>query len=120
MAIEGAISPRRPAHCDAPLPRNASNEVQRLTLAARQPAGSATIGSIRLPDGAPPQALLDSIEDQRLTLLNVLGIVHCMSDSFVAEAEDRAPEISAAFALLEQEIQRVIAGLQEVSLRNAM
>jgi hypothetical protein len=115
MAIEGAISPRRPAHSDVALPRNASNELERMTICARQPAASATIGPIRLADGASPQVLLDAVEDQRLTLLNVLGIVHCMSDSFVDEGE-----VSAAFALLEQEIQRVVAGLEEASLGNAM
>ena len=71
-------------------------------------------------DAAPPQALLDAVEDQRMNVLNVLGIVHSMSASFVDVTADPAPEICAAFALLEQEIQRVSAGLEEGSLRSAM
>ena len=119
MAAERAIGPRRPAPFDIASPRNAMNEVERMTISAR-PAGSAIIGPIRVIDGASPQTLLDAVEGQRLSLLNVLGIVHCMSDSFVADGEDCAPEIAAAFALLEQEIQRVVTGLEEVSLRDAI
>jgi hypothetical protein len=91
-----------------------------VTISPCQPAGSTTHRAADLADGAPPQALLDAVEDQRLDLLNVLGIVRSMSASFVDAGEDRAPEVSAAFALLEQEIERVVAGLGAVPLRNAM
>ena len=91
-----------------------------MDISAHQPVGPATNGSFCLAYAAPPQALLDAVEDQRVNLLNVLGIVHCMSDTLGDAGEDRAPEISAAFALLEQEIQRVITGLEAVSLRDAM
>jgi len=43
-----------------------------------------------------------------------------MSTSFVDAAADPVPEICAAFVLLEQEIQRVVVGLEPGSLRNAM
>jgi hypothetical protein len=83
-----------------------------------QPAGSTTNGSVGLVDGAPLQTLLDAVEDQCKNLINMLGIVHCMSASFTDSAEGSAPEISAAFDLLEQEIQRVVAGLKMASLSN--
>ena len=120
MAIETAISLRLQDHSNVAPPRNAPNDVERMNISARQPVGSATNGSVCLAYPAPPQALLVAVEDQRVNLLNVLGIVHCMSDTFGDAGEDRAPEISAAFALLEQEIQRVITGLEEVSLRDAI
>jgi hypothetical protein len=83
-----------------------------LEISKSGPAGFATNGSVGLVDGALLQTLLDAVEDQRINLVNVLGIVHSMSASFTDTAGDSAPEISAAFALLEQEIQRVVAGLK--------
>ena len=100
--------------------RTAPNEVERLNISACLPAECAAASAIDLVDGVPQQALLDAVEDQRMNLLNVLGIVHGMSASFVDTAGGPAPEICAAFALLEQEIQRVAAGLEEGSLRTAM
>ena len=119
MVMEKYISPRRATRADVATSRSAPNELERVRLSEWRPAGSAAKG-IDLADGAPPQTLLDAVEDQRMNLLNVLGIVHSMSASFVDAAVDPAPEICAAFALLEQEIQRVAVGLEERSLRNAM
>jgi hypothetical protein len=120
MAIEETISPRRARRSNVASSRNAPNEVERVRISECQPAESAAKGAINLAYGAPPQVLLDAVEDRRMDLLNVLGIVHSMSASFVDAAENPAPEICAAFALLEHEIQRVAAGLEEGSLRNAM
>jgi hypothetical protein len=120
MTMEESISPRRAMRSSVATSRNAPNEVERVRICECRPAGSAAKGAIDLVDGAPPQALLDAVEDQRMNLLNVLGIVRGMSASFLDAAGDPAPEICAAFALLEQEIQRVAAGLEEGSLRNAM
>jgi hypothetical protein len=117
MAIEKATGPCSSLHPNTTSRRDASNEVGRSKLSKCQPAGSATNGSFGLLGGAPLQTLLDAVEDQRRNLVNVLGIVHSMSASFTDTAGDSAPEISAAFALLEQEIQRVVAGLKEASLR---
>jgi hypothetical protein len=117
MAIEKATGPCSSLHPNATSRRDASNEVERLKLSKFPSAGSATNGSFGLLDGAPLQTLLDAVEDQRRNLVNVLGIVHSMSASFTDTAGDSAPEISAAFALLEQEIQRVVAALNEASLR---
>jgi hypothetical protein len=120
MVMEESISLRPATRSNAATSRNATNEVERARICELRPAGSAARTAIDLADRAPPQALLDAVEDQRMHLLNVLGIVHSMCASFVDAAADPAPEICAAFALLEQEIQRVAVGLEPGSLRNAM
>jgi hypothetical protein len=108
---------------DLPRPKatssgNASNEVVRAKLAAYDPAARpARNGTVACVDGAPPQALCTAIEDQCACLLSVLGAIHCMSVGIVTQTEDPAPEFSAAFALLEREIHRVIGSLNEISLR---
>jgi hypothetical protein len=89
-----------------------------LKISKCRPAGSATNGSVGLVDDAPPQTLLDAVEDQRINLVNVLGTAHSMSAGFTDAVEESAPEICAAFDLLEQEIQRVVAGLKKASLRD--
>ena len=69
---------------------------------------------------APTQPLFEAIEDQHLSLLNVLDIVHCIGVG-VADGDERpTPEIAAAFELLEREIQRIAAALQKISLRGAI
>jgi hypothetical protein len=110
---------RNPTRPKATLSVNSSGEVVWAKIAAHEPAGSArnnTVASVE----APPQALYDAIEDQCVRLLNVLGAVHCMSIGMVTQTEDPAPEISAAFGLLEGEIDRVVAGLKEIALRAEM
>jgi hypothetical protein len=119
MAMEECTSPRRATRSNVASSRNAPNQVER-GMSECQPGGSAARGTIDLVDVAPPQALLDAVEDQRLSVLNVLDIVHTMSASFMDVTGDPAPEICAAFALLEQEIRRVSGGLEEGSIRNAM
>jgi hypothetical protein len=68
----------------------------------------------------PTGPLFEAIEDQRLSLLNVLDIVHCIRVGVTSPDDNPAPEISAAFELLEREIQRVAAALERISLRSAM
>jgi hypothetical protein len=53
-------------------------------------------------------------------LLSVLAIVQSMGATFADATGDPAPEVCAAFALLEQAIQLIAAGLEEGSLRSAM
>jgi hypothetical protein len=118
MDIEKASQPHRSPHSNLTSSRSAPNEVERLKIFKSQPPGSATNGSVGLVNGAPLQTLRDAVEDQCINLVNMLGIVHCMSASFTDSAEGSAPEVSAAFDLLEQEIQRVVAGLKMASLRN--
>ena len=116
MAIEKATGPCGSLHSKVTSARGATNEVERLKISKRRPA--ATDGSVGSADGAPLQTLLDAVEVQRINLENVLGIVHSMSASFTDTAGDSAPEVSAAFALLEQEIRRVVAGLKKASIRD--
>lgn len=118
MAIEKATRPHRSPRSNLTSSRDAPNEVERLKISKCQPAGPTSNDSIGLADGAPLQTVLDAVEDQRIKLVNVLGIIHSMSALFTDTAEDSAPEISAAFDLLEQEIQRVVAGLKKASLRD--
>jgi hypothetical protein len=118
MVIENAAGPHRSPHPNLTASRDAPNEIERLQISKSQPAGPTTNGSVDFVDGAPLQTLLDAVDDQRIKLVNVLGIVHSMSAFFTDTAEDSAPEICAAFALLEQEIQGVVAGLKQASLRD--
>jgi hypothetical protein len=117
MVIENATGPHRSPHPNPTSSRDALNEIERLQISKSQPAGR-TNGSVGLVDGALLQTLLDAVDNQRIKLVNVLGIVHSMSAFFTDTAEDSAPEICAAFDLLEQEIQRVVAGLKQASLRD--
>jgi hypothetical protein len=68
----------------------------------------------------PTQPLSAAIEDQRLSLLNVLDIVHCISAGVEDDDKHPAPEISTAFELLEREIQCIAAALEKIALRSAM
>jgi hypothetical protein len=120
MVREESISLRPATRSNAATSRNAPNEVERVRISEFRPAAYAAKSVIDLADGARPQALLDAVEAQRMDLLNVLGIVHGMSANFADAAGDPAPEICAAFALLEQEIQRVAVGLEAGSLCNTM
>ena len=120
MVMHESISLRCATRSNGAASRNATNEVERLWISEFRPARSAAKTAIDLADRTLRQALLDAVEDQRMDLLNILGIVHSMSASFVDAAAAPAPEIRAAFALLEQEIQRVAVGLEPGSLRNAM
>jgi hypothetical protein len=118
MATEKVARPYRSPHPSLTSSRDAPNEVEGLKIAKCHPAESATNDSVGSVDGAPLQTLLDAVDDQRIKLVNVLGIVHSMSAFFTDTAEDSAPEISAAFDLLEQELRRVVAGLKKASLRD--
>jgi hypothetical protein len=120
MVIEKVSGPHRSPHPNLTSSRDASNEIERLQISKSQPAGPTTNGSVGLVDAAPLQTLFDAVDDQRIKLVNVLGIVHSMSAFFTDTTGDSAPEICAAFALLEQEIQCVIAGLKQASLRDRL
>jgi hypothetical protein len=50
-------------------------------------------------------------------LLNVLGAIQCMSVGIVSQTENTVPEFSAAFTLLEREIERVVERLKRIALR---
>jgi hypothetical protein len=120
MSLKKARTPRNLPRPKATSSGNASNEIVRAKIAAYEPARSARNNTVACVDEAPPQALCAAIEDQCACLLNVLDAVHCMSIGIVTQTEDPAPEFSAAFDLLGREIQRVIGGLKEISLRDEM
>ena len=117
MAIERAGRPQRLRHSNLIVSREAHNEAERLKISQGEPAAPAINGFIDAADGAPLQTLLDAVDDQRIKLVNVLGIVHSMSSIFEGTAEDTAPEICAAFELLALEIQSVVAELKKASSR---
>jgi hypothetical protein len=112
MAIESAVPPHRSSYPNITSSGNAPNEVERLKISIFRRAD----GRGGLFDGAPLQTLLDAVDSQRVNLVNVLAIVHSMSDGFTDSAGVPAPEICAAFDLLEQEIQRIVAGLEEAAI----
>ena len=118
MVIEKAAGPHRSPHPDLTSSRDAPNEIERLQISQSQPAGPAANGGVGPVDGALLQTLLDAVDDQHIKLVDVLGIVHSMSAFFTDTTGDSAPEICAAFDLLEQEIQCVVAGLKQASLRD--
>jgi hypothetical protein len=120
MAMENPNSPSPATRSNIATSCNVPNEFERLRISEFEPAGSAARSAIDFVGGAPPRRLLDAVEDQRMHLLSVLAIVRSMGATFADATGDPAPEICAAFALLEQAIQRVAAGLEERSLRNAM
>jgi hypothetical protein len=90
------------------------NQIDRLTP---NPTSRATKELVDLADVALPQELLDAIQDHIRSLSSVLGIIRCIGTSIIDVAEDRAPEFSAAFVLVEQEIQRMVASLGKVLAR---
>jgi hypothetical protein len=118
IAIGKATRPRRSRHSNIASSRGAANEVERSRITQFEAAEFATDAAVSLVDGESLQTLLDAVEDQRVNLVNVIGIVQSMRASFTDTAGDSAPEVSAAFALLEQEIQRVVAGLKKASIRD--
>ena len=120
MAVENPNSPSAATRSNFATSCNAPNELERLRIAEFEPAGFAAHGAPDSVAAAPPQRLLDAVEDQRMRLLSVLAIIRGMGATFADATGDPAPEICAAFALLEQAIQRVAAGLEEKTLRNAM
>jgi hypothetical protein len=120
MLLKKARPPRNPARPKATSSRNLSNEVVRSKNAAHEPARSARNKTAAFVDEAPLQAPCDAIEAQCACLLNVLGAIQCMSIGIVTETEYPVPEFSAAFALLEREIQRVVEVLKGVALRGEL
>jgi hypothetical protein len=120
MAMETPNSPSPTMRSNIATSCTAPNELERLRISEFEPAGSVAQTAIDFVAAAPPRRLLDAVEHQRVHLLSVLAIVQSMGATFADAAGDPAPEVCAAFALLEQAIRGVSAGLEERSLRNAM
>jgi hypothetical protein len=120
MLLKKARPPRNSTRPKARSSRNMPNEVVRSKNVAHEPARSARNNVVAFVDEAPPQVPCDAIEEQCACLLDVLGAIHCMSIGIVAETEYPVPEFSAAFALLECEIQQVVVDLKGIALRGEM
>jgi hypothetical protein len=87
------------------------------TTTARRPLN----GGIDFVAPARKQRLSAVIEEQRLSLLNVMGIVHCIGMGVASgEKDSPAPEIATAFELLECEIERIATALERISSRCAL
>jgi hypothetical protein len=120
MLLKKAQPPRNSTRPKAMSTRNMSNELVRSKNAAHEPARSARNKTAAFGDEAPLQAPCDAIEDQCACLLNVLGAIQYMSIGIVTETENPVREFSAAFALLEREIQRVVVSLRGIALCGEM
>ncbi len=120
MQLEDALAPHPAVHPKAMSSHNLAGDVAQGKVSAYEFAPHPRNNTVVSIDELPPPALCDAIEDQCVCLLNVLDVVRCMRRGIVTQADDPAPEISAAFGLLEGEIHRVVAGLKEIALRAQM
>jgi hypothetical protein len=58
--------------------------------------------------------LMEAVQDQRSKLINVLGVVQCMQ---IAVRSSHPPkELEGAVELLEEEVQRILDGLDPMTL----
>ncbi len=117
MPLKKARLSRKSTRLKATSSRNMSNDVVRLKNVAHEAARSVRNKTEASFDEAPPQASCDAIEDECACLLNVLGAIQCMSVGIVSETENPVPEFSAAFALLEREIERAVERLKRIAVR---
>ena len=120
MAMDETAAAGRSAHSKVPLSRHKAEPVAIVSFVEFEPSVSAVSAGMGLLGNVPTESLFEAIEDQRLNLLNALDIVHCIGVGVTSDDDNPAPEISAAFELLEREIQRVAAALEKISLRSAM
>jgi hypothetical protein len=110
--MESANPPHRSLYQNITSSGDAPNEVERLKISKFRRAD----GRGGLLDRTPLQTLLEAVDYQRMNVVNVLAIVQSMSASFTDSTGNPAPEISAAFDLLEKEIQRIVAGLENAAI----
>jgi hypothetical protein len=119
MVMDQPITARRPAHSKVRISRNeliAAGQVKCAEFATSAAAVNRATGFVA---PAPQQRFSEAIEQQRLSLLNVLGIVRCIGMGVANGEKDPAPEIATAFELLGCEIQRIATALQKISPRAA-
>ena len=120
MTRDESSAPRRSLDSKVALQRNAACAAGQVTSDELERSEFAVNGTINVLDNAPTRLLFAAIEAQRLNLLNVFDLVRCISVGVADGDECPGPEITAAFDLLECEIQRIAATLEENSLRSAM
>jgi len=112
---------RTPAHSKAWLSRNEVVVAEGLRCAEFETSAAAVNGAKDLASPESNPRLSEVIEEQRLSLLNVMDIVHCIGMGVAnGEKDPPAPEIATAFELLECEIQRIATALESISLRSAV
>ncbi len=63
-------------------------------------------------------AFATAVEDQRQKLLNVLGVAQCVKVA-VGSNTSELPDLDAALALVEEQLQSVVTGLERLSLQRA-
>jgi hypothetical protein len=63
------------------------------------------------------ETLMEVVQEQRSKLLNVLGAVQCMQ---VAVRHEPPKELEGAIELLEEELQRILEGLDQFTLYRAL
>jgi len=112
MVIESPNPPHRSLYQNITSSGEAPNEVERVKV-SKFPRADGRGG---LFDRTPLQTLLDAVDYQRMNVVNVHAIVQSMSASFTDSTGNAAPEISAAFDLLEQELQRIVRGLERAAI----
>jgi hypothetical protein len=121
MVTDQTTSARAPAHSKVRLSRNEVVAAEGVRRAEFETSAAAVNGAKDLVSPASKPRLSGIIEQQRSSLLNVMGIVHCIGMGVASgEKDPPAPEIATAFELLECEIQRIATALEKISLRCAM
>lgn len=121
MVTDQTTSARAPAHAKVRLSRNEVVAADGVRRAESETAAAAVSGAKDLVSPASKPRLSAVIEEQRLSLLNVMGLVHCIGMGVAnGEKAPPAPEIATAFELLEGEIQRIATALERISLRCAI
>jgi hypothetical protein len=119
MVMDHTTTAPRPARSKAQLSRNEVIATGRVMCAEFATSGAAVTGTLEFVAPGPRQRLSDAINEQRLSLLNVLAIVHCIGMGVADGEKNPAPEIATAFELLGCEIQRIATTLEKISLRSA-
>jgi hypothetical protein len=120
MAMDQTTRARHSPHSKGRLSCNEVIAAEQATCAEFETSAAAVNGAVNFVAPAPKAPMFEAIEEQRLSLLNVLGIVRCIGIGVANSETDPCPEISTAFGLLEIEIQRIAAALEKISLRSAI
>src|ERR1700719_4063484 len=114
MVMDQTTTAHRSAHSKERLPGNEVIASGRVKYAEFATSAAAVNGAMDLVAPAPKQPLSEAIEEQRLSVLNVLGIVRCIGMGVASGDKEPAPEISMAFELLECEIQRIATAMEKI------
>jgi hypothetical protein len=120
MVMDQTTAARRPKRSKVRLSPNEVIAAGRVKCAEFATSAAAVPHAMDFVALGSIQGLSEAIEEQRLSILNVLGIVRCIGTGVANIENNLAPEIATAFELLECEIQRIATALQKISLRSAM